>query len=101
MDIQKDAILFNLKRITNLIFKILPNREEGGEWRNLLSTLLEELAGMDRLFLDKHTTFFTLICKLEGLYFLSEEEDFYDFRRTIFECLSLMEELRKYVEQFG
>lgn len=40
-------------------------------------------------------TFFPLISKLEGLYSLTEEEDFLCYRRTIFECLGLMNKIQK------
>lgn len=90
IDIDKITIKNNLQRITNQIYKLLPMREEGVEWRKLLSTLIEELAGMNRLFVDQYESFFSLLCKLEGLFILTEQEDFALFRRTIFECLSLI-----------
>jgi len=31
----------------------LPLREEGHDWQKPLETIMEELAGMDRLFLDQ------------------------------------------------
>ena len=33
-DIDKEAILANINRITNLIFKLLPSREEGLDWQD-------------------------------------------------------------------
>lgn len=93
--IDKNAIVFNLKRLINQIYKLLPNREENINWEKPLTTILEELAGMDRLFLNEHKIFFSLLCKLEGLFTLSKEEDFFLFRKTIFECLNLMNELIK------
>lgn len=95
MSIEKTAIGNNLKRITNQIYKLLPSREEGAEWRKPLATLIEELAGMDRLFIGEHEIFFSLLCKLEGLFYLDKEDDFQEYRRTIFECLGLMGELRE------
>ena len=35
--------------------------------------------------------------KMEGLVSL-EEEDFFNFRRTIFECLNLLNRIKDYVE---
>lgn len=93
--IDKNAIVFNLKRLINQIYKLLPNREENINWEKPLTTILEELAGMDRLFLNEHKIFFSLLCKLEGLFTLNKEEDFFLFRKTIFECLNLMNELIK------
>lgn len=95
MNIENGAIEANLKRITNQIYKLLPNREEGIDWETPLTTIMEELAGMDRLLLDKHEILFCLLSKLEGLFMLINEDDFFLFRRTIFECLSLMNSLKQ------
>ena len=94
-DINIDAIKVNLKRITNQVYKLLPSREEGSDWEKPLSTLLEELSGMDRLLVGQHEILFPLLCKLEGLFILTQEEDFFLFRRTIFECLSLINDLTR------
>ena len=96
-DIQIPAIINNLNRLTNQIYKLLPMREEGVDWQTPLATLLEELSGMDSLFLDQHAILFSLICKLEGLFSLSLEDDFCTYRRIIFECLSLLDNLKMYV----
>lgn len=92
-DINNDAIAANLKRITNQVYKLLPSREEGSDWEKPLSTIIEELAGMDRVLIGQHIILFPLLCKLEGLFVLIRQEDFLLFRRTIFECLSLINEL--------
>lgn len=94
-EIDNESITVNLKRITNQVYKLLPSREEGMDWEKPLSTLLEEIAGMDRLLVGKHDILFPLLCKLEGLFILTQEEDFFLFRRTIFECLSLINDLTK------
>lgn len=94
-DIEDGAVVNNLKRITNQIYKLLPNREEGSDWQKPLLTLIEELAGMDRLLIDQHENLFSLLCKLEGLFTLVDEDDFFLYRRTIFECLGLMNTLIK------
>jgi hypothetical protein len=52
-NIEKDAIAASLNRITNQIYKLLPIREEGKDWEKPLETIMEELAGMDRLFLGQ------------------------------------------------
>lgn len=94
-NLDTDSIVVNLKRIINQTYKLLPNREEGADWEKPLTTLLEELAGMDRLLIGQHDLLFPILCKLEGLFTLTQEEDFFLFRRTIFECLSLMGDLTK------
>ena len=95
IEIDNESILSNIKRITNQIYKLLPNREENIDWEKPLYTILEELAGMDRLMCGHHDILFPLLNKLEGLFTLTEEKDFFIFRGTIFECLGLMEQLKK------
>ena len=96
--IDNAAITTNLKRLTNQIYKLLPHWEEAIDWRKPLTTIIEEFAGMDRLFLDHHDILFALLCKLEGLFTLddtgeNEKENFFIFRKTVFECLSLVSKL--------
>ena len=97
LNVREEVIDENLKRITNQIYKLLPNREEGIDWESPLATIMEELAGMDRLLIDQQDILFPLLCKLEGLFTLAEEDDFQLYRRTIFECLSLMNSIVKNV----
>ena len=93
-EIKDTAVHNNLQKITNQIYKLLPEREEGLDWQTPLSTIMEELAGMDELLIDHHDLFFSLLCKLEGLLTLTETEDFFLYRRTIFECLGLVNSIR-------
>ena len=65
-EIDKSAIDKNLNRITNQIYKLLPSREEKSDWQKPLATIIEELAGMD----------------------------FFLYRRTIFECLGLINNIK-------
>ena len=94
-DIKNDAIVVNLRRLTNQIYKLLPSREEGFDWEKPLETIVVEIAGMDRILFDQHTILFPLLCKLEGLFTLTQEDDFSLYRRNIFECLSLLDQLAK------
>ena len=98
-DINISAILENFKKLTNQIYKLLPNREENIDWETPLSTVIEELSGMDKLLTDYHEILFPLLCKLQGLYDLTKETDFFLYRRTIFECLNLLSTLRKEVQK--
>ena len=88
-DIHKEAILKNIDRVTNQIFKLLPLREEGGDWQTPLKNLILEMAGMAELLKD-HTDLFSLLCKMESLLNLTEEDDFLNYRKIIFECLGLI-----------
>ena len=90
LEIDKKAVVANLNRIVNQIYKLLPDREEGIDWKSPLETIIIELAGMDRLLVDQHESFFPVLCKLEGLFELDEEKHFFSYRRTIFEALNLM-----------
>lgn len=89
------AIVQNdIKRIVNQIYKLLPLREENKDWQKPLQTIIEELAGMKRLFLgQQEQSFFILLCKLEGMFELVQSIDFDLYRRTIFECLSLLNQI--------
>ena len=95
VEIDNNVIIENLKRITNQIYKLLPSREEGADWQTPLTTITEEVAGISRLLVDQQSTLFTLLAKLEGLFTLEYETDFFSYRRTIFECLSLVNSLIK------
>jgi hypothetical protein len=97
-DIKKEAIFANLKKITNQIFKLLPNREENIDWETPLATIVEELSGMDKVLSAYHETLFALLCKLNGLYELKGDNDFFSYRRTIFECLNLLSTLKGEIE---
>ena len=97
IDIDKKTIDINLKRIINQIYKLLPGREEGEDWKKPLETIIEELTGMSRLFDCCQSVFLTLLCKLEGLYKCEDEDDFQIYRRTIFECLGLLGGIKDYV----
>lgn len=94
--INDDIIVNRLRNLINQIYKLLPSREEGLNWEKSLQTIIEEICGMNRL-MDGGCSeiFFPLLCKLEGLYSLANEKDFLCYRRIIFECLGLMNELEK------
>lgn len=94
IEIKNHVLLEDLERITNQVFKLLPLREEGGDWQSPLRNLLIELAGLDELLLES-VDFFSLLCKMEALLSLTGEDDFFAFRRTIFECLNILSEVKK------
>ena len=97
-EIKDIAVIENLKKLTNQIYKLLPNREEDIDWQTPLGTIIEELSGMDKLLIDYHDVLFPLLCKLKGLYDLNKEEDFFLYRRTIFECLNLLSSIKDGVQ---
>ena len=98
IDIKEQIIHNRLQNLINQIYKLLPSREEGADWEKPLQTILEELAGMQRLMNCGYSEiFFPLLNKLEGLYSLVEDDDFLCYRRTIFECLGLMNNLQRLI----
>lgn len=102
VSINKEDFSTNIKRIINQLYKILPMREEGKDWKKPLQTLIEQLCGMKRLLLfNQDSLFFTIICKMEGLFDLvDDKEDMSLYRRTIFECLGLLNSLNKNVLEY-
>lgn len=92
-DIDTETVVSNLNRIGNQIFKLLPMREEGKDWIKPLETLILELTGMSILFSDQKI-YLSLLCKLEGLKTCVDEKDFMLYRRTVFECCGLVDEVR-------
>lgn len=98
IQITDETFINNMKRIINQIYKLLPGREEGVDWKLPLLTIMEELSGLYRLLnidndLKIEEDFLLLLSKLEGLFSLEKEEDFFVYRRTIFECLRLANDL--------
>ena len=93
IQISEDAITDNIDRMINQIFKLLPSREEGGDWETPLHNLILEVGGMNKL-LNDQTILFSLLCKMEALTTLTGENDYFDFRKLIFECLGLLKQLK-------
>lgn len=92
--LSNEIIQNDIKRIINQVYKLLPMREENKEWKKPLQTIIQELTGMKRLFLgQQEQSFFILLCKLEGMFELVQSINFDLYRRTIFECLSLLNQI--------
>ncbi len=86
-EVDFELYLIGLK---NKVYKLLPLKEEDLDWRKYLNTVMIEISGLSELFGNK-PQLISLLSKLEGLYKL---EDFMLYRRTIFECLNMVEDLR-------
>ena len=97
LELESEAVHFNIKRIINQVYKLLPMREEQRDWVKPLQTLIEQLLGMKRLIVGQDDLFFSLLCKMEGLFDLKDSKDMNLYRRVIFECLSLLSSLDKNV----
>jgi hypothetical protein len=95
IEINTKAVQENLSRILSQVFKLLPMREEKKDWQKPLETLTIELLGMGNLLSD-HKDLLSCASKLEGL-LVKEEVDFSLYRRTIFECCSLLDKIKNNV----
>lgn len=91
--IDEEAIRFNVIRLTNQLYKLLPIREQHKDWEEPLRSLIEQLSGMKKLLKGQDKTFFSILCKLEGLSDLKQEQDMALYRKIIFECLRLLNEM--------
>lgn len=99
MKIASKDIIVNLKRLTNQVYKLLPYREEGIDWKTPLSNIVIELYGMADTLKQQHVMLFSLICRLRGLNSLDREDDFILFRSTVFECLNLINFITESVKE--
>ena len=90
MNIDEVDLELYLITLKNKIYKLLPLKEEKSDWRKYLNGVLVEGSGLNDLLIDM-PQLISLLSKLEGLYRI---EDFLLYRRTIFECLNIVEELR-------
>lgn len=72
------------------IFKVLPLREEKKDWEKYLQGLLLELSGFDCL-VDE-VQFTSLLAKLEGLLYLTDDE-MPLFRKTVFDSIDLLKKI--------
>lgn len=96
IEIDKNSILSILDRQVSICFKLLPMREEGLDWQKPLETLILEFLGMQGLF-SKLDSLILLIYKLQGLKDSGKDMDFMMYRRTIFECCSLIDKIKKQI----
>lgn len=102
---QEDRFGFNfsnkvvIKYLTNLknsIYKLLPLREESGDWKKYLQSLNElELKGCEYLFTK--INFLKLVVKLNSLY----NKNFYLYRKGIFESLNIVDEMIEEINNQG
>lgn len=98
VDVDPQIVASNLHRIINQIYRLLPLREEGSDWKKPLYTLIIELTGLIKLFPDIEEGLRAL-SKLQGVYSIGEELDFYEYRRTIFECCSIIGSIEKKITE--
>lgn len=84
------VIIKDLQRLSNQIWKCIPMRENEEDWKKQLNTVSIEVAGLAEIFMSSQ--FLQLLSKIEGLQ-QQDDINFELYRKTIFECLSLLQEL--------
>ena len=88
-----DTVLTSdINRLTNQLWKLIPMRENKEDWLNHLNYLIVELAGLNELCSNTDEKFLVLLSKLKGLQI--EDTTFQVYRKTVFECISLLREMR-------
>ena len=92
--LDRDVVIENLDRIQKQTFRLLPAKEEGQDCLKPLQTLVIEISGLVRVFPDCKELF-TLLTKMLGLLNDIEDIDFLLFRRSIFECCSLISKIQE------
>ena len=90
-DISDEVMEKNIVRLTNQLWKLIPMRENEEILR--LNTVIIEIAGLNEIFIQD-PRFLQLLSKLEGLNILNDIE-FPIYRKTVFECISLLQEIKK------
>ena len=91
IEFSDDVIQADINRLTNQLWKLIPMRENNENWESQLETVLIEIAGLHSLF-NAGEEFLILLSKLEGLKEI--KTDFSIYRKTVFECISLLREMR-------
>lgn len=86
---EEEVIKKDVQRLTNQLWKLIPMREHQEDWQKQLDTVVIEIAGLNEIFMGP--TFLQLLSKLEGLKIV--ETNFELYRKTIFESISLLQEL--------
>ena len=92
IEISKEAFEKNIKRLTNQLWKLIPMRENKEDWQKQLNTVIIEITGINELVIHRAQDF-QLLTKLEGMLQL-EDMSFDLYRKTVFECISLLQELK-------
>ena len=90
-DIDKSVFYTNINRLTNQVWKLIPMRENEEDWKKQLNTVIIEIAGLNEIF-STTPLFLQCLSKLEGL--AIEEVEFEIFRKTVFEIIALVQELK-------
>ena len=89
-EMPKEVIVKNITRLTNQIWKLIPMRENNEDWHKQLETVINEIVGFSVIF-NAEPLYLQLLNKLEGLQ--NRDTDFNFYRKTVFETISLLQEI--------
>lgn len=90
-EVREEQVYDFIRQMKNQVFKILPLKEREKTWDKHLHTIMLELCGAHQLF-DGRFNFLRVMCKLEPLFDGINDED---FRKTILETTSMMDNIYK------
>ena len=88
----KEVLKATSLRLTNQLWKLIPMKEKEEDWQKQLNTVLIEVVGLGQIF-QTDPQLLCLAAKLEGLLEL-EDIPFSLYRKTVFECISLIQGLK-------
>lgn len=91
-----EVITKNVARLTNQLWKLIPMREHEEDWEKQLNLVKLEIVGLNEIFLQ-NPLFLQLLAKLEGLEI--SDIDFFEYRKTVFEAISLLQGVLKYEKE--
>lgn len=92
INFSKEEIKDEVIRLTNQLWKLIPMWENNEDWNKQLESVIIDIAGKDEIFLH-NSHFLQLLSKLEGL--RVENTEFVIYRKTVFECINLINEVVK------
>ena len=93
-DFPEEVIIKDITRLTNQLWKLIPMRENEENWQKQLKTVIIEIVGLNSIFIN-NLNFLILLSKLEGI---STDLSFEEYRKTVFEAINLIQELKHALE---
>ena len=95
LQFSQEEIKSEIMRLTNQLWKLIPMWENNENWSKQLESVIIDIAGKDEIFLH-NSHFLQLLSKLEGLRVIDEDEiEFNIYRKTVFECINIINEVMK------
>lgn len=94
IEFSKEVVETTINRLTNQLWKLIPMYENDEDWLKQLDTVILEIVGLKEIFYSD-PQFLQLLAKLEGLK-ASEEIEFSVYRKTVFECINLLQGMKKH-----